>query len=86
MFESGSPATGLYDLRFELLDAPTNGTSLGVVTNLATDVSGGLFTIALDFGATVFGGSDRWLEIGAVTNGGGAFTTLSPRQPITSAP
>src|SRR5207249_8464707 len=28
----------------------------------------------------------RWLEVGVRTNGGGAFTTLSPRQRITAAP
>jgi len=30
-------------------------------------VSGGLFTFPLDFGAGVFDGSERWLEIGVAT-------------------
>jgi len=84
--DNGSPANGLYDLRFELYDAHTLGSSLGVVTNAATAITNGLFTVTLDFGSGVFDGSERWLEVGAVTNGGGAFSTLSPRQPITSTP
>jgi len=84
--DNGSPANGLYDLRLAIHDAPTNGVEVGVFTNAATVVADGLFTVTLDFGSSVFDGSDRWLEIGAVTNGGGAFSTLTPRQQITSTP
>ena len=52
----------------------------------ALDVSNGLFTVTLDFGSGIFTGADRWLEINVRTNGGGAFTTLSPRQRITTVP
>jgi hypothetical protein len=50
-------------------------------------VTNGLFTVTLDFGAGVFDGSDRWLDI-AVRPGASAsdFTSLVPRQPVTSAP
>ena len=34
----------------------------------------------------VFNGSNCWLELAARTNGDGAFTSLSPRQPILPAP
>ena len=84
--DNGSPATGLYDLSFELFDVPTNGGSLAAVTNEATEVTGGLFMVTLDFGGGIFDGGERWLEIGVTTNGGGAFRTLAPRQRITSAP
>ena len=87
LLENGSPAEGLYDLKFELFDAATNGLSRGAHTNLATQVSNGLFTVMLDFGSSVFSaGDDRWLEIGTATNGGNAFITLSPRHQITSVP
>ena len=57
------------------------------MTNDATVVSNGLFTVTLDFGSVPFDGSNRWLDIGVRTNGGGdSFATLNPRQPITSAP
>ena len=84
--EHGDPAQGLYDLRFDLLDSSTNGTSAGVATNLATAVSNGLFTVTLDFGHGVFDGTERWLEIGVRTNGPGDFTVLSPRTELTPTP
>lgn len=85
--EGGTPAAGLYDLRGTLHDAVSGGAPLiRPVTNSAVAVSNGLFTIALDFGAKVFNGQDRWLEISVRTNGGGAFTTLAPRQPMTPSP
>ena len=83
---TNGPANGLYDLTFTIYDLPTGSGSFGVQTNLATTVSNGLFTVALDFGAGVFTGPDRWLEIGARTNGPGGFATLSPRQKLTPTP
>ena len=58
----------------------------GGLTNVATPVTNGLFTVTLDFGSGVFDGNARWLDIGVRTNGGGAFTSLSPRQPILPTP
>ena len=84
---SGTPANGIYDLRFTIYDAVTNGSSLGVITNGSTSVSNGLFTVNLDFGSSPFTtGASRWLEIGVRTNGGGLFTTLSSRQQIAPTP
>ena len=80
------PANGTYHLRFALFDALTVGNQVGSpLTNAPVNVSNGLFTVALDFGAN-FTGAGRWLEIGVRTNGGGAFTSLIPRQPITATP
>lgn len=85
--DAGAPANGIYDLRFAIYDAVTNGVSLGAVTNLPTTVSNGLFTVQLDFGASVFNGADRWLEIGVRTNGSASpYQALVPRQPFTAAP
>src|SRR5262245_264255 len=85
--DNGSPATGIYDLRFTIYDAATNGNGLGAATNAPTAVSNGLFTVALDFGTNAFTGADRWLEIGVRTNGSvAAYTVLSQRQPFTSTP
>jgi hypothetical protein len=82
---SGVPANGSYDLRFTLYDASTNGDVMGALTNTATGVSDGLFLVTLDFGG-VFSGSNYWLEVAARTNGSGAFSVLSPRQPILPTP
>jgi hypothetical protein len=84
----GSPANGVYDLRFSIFDSASGGTLIaGPVTNATIGVSNGLFTTALDFGAGVFNGSGRWLEIGARTNGSAAaYATVSPRQQVTATP
>jgi hypothetical protein len=83
----GAPANGSFDLRFILYNAEAGGSQVGaILTNAATAISNGLFTVTLDFGAGVFTGADRWLEIGVRPSGGGAFTTLSPRQKLTATP
>jgi hypothetical protein len=80
------PAMGIYDLRFAIYDAATNGAQQGVLlTNSATAVSNGLFTVTLDFG-NQFPGAERWLEIAARTNGAGTFAVLSPRQRLAPTP
>ena len=84
----GGTANGSYDLTFKLFDALNGPSQVGTtVTNSATSLSNGLFTVALDFGEGMFTGSARWLEIGVRTNGSaGAYATLVPRQPLTPAP
>ncbi|MFM2294263.1 MAG: hypothetical protein RLZZ350_676 [Verrucomicrobiota bacterium] len=83
---SNAPASGSYDLQFALFNASSGGTQQGsMLTNAATSVSNGLFTVTLDFGSQ-FPGANRWLELAVRTNGGGAFTTLAPRQALTPTP
>ena len=86
--DNGSPASGVYDLRFAVYDSANSPGILiaGPVTNSATGVTNGLFTVTLDFGDGVFTGPARWLELDVRTNGGGPFTTLLPRQPLLSCP
>ena len=86
--ENGSAANGLYDLRFRL-SADALGNTL-ISSNAFFDdlpISNGLFTVTLDFGAALLDGSDRWLDI-AVRAGesAGAYTTLTPLQPLTAIP
>lgn len=85
--DGGSPANAIYDLRFAIYDASTNGNAISYpITNLATVVSGGLFTATLDFGP-IFSGTNYWLAIGVRTNGStGAFTLLWPRQALLPVP
>jgi hypothetical protein len=88
LLDGGQPANGEYDLQFALSDAPLEAGYIGPTLNAApVAVSNGLFTVALDFGAGVFDGSARWLEIGVRANGSSdPYTLLNPRQPITAAP
>ena len=81
-------ATGLYDLSFTIYDAASSGNAVGngAITNAATPVTNGLFTVTLDFGGGVFDGNARWLEIAVQPAGGTNFTTLTPRQALTATP
>lgn len=86
--DGGNPANGSYDVAFTLFDTNSSGSAIaGPLTNSAVAVSNGLFTTTLDFGAGVFTGNARWLEI-SVRSGmsPGAYTVLSPRQPLTPTP
>ena len=84
--DGANAASGIYDLRFAIYDAVSAGVQQGnTLTNTATLISNGLFTVTLDFGSQ-FTGANRWLEIGVRTNGGGVFNTLAPRQSLTPTP
>lgn len=88
--DGGTPATGTYDFRMRLFDAASGGNLVGspnTVYRDDVDVQGGRVTVSLDFGATAFGASKRWLEI-AVRPGAstGTYTVLAPRQEVTPAP
>ncbi|HEY3913050.1 MAG TPA: tail fiber domain-containing protein [Verrucomicrobiae bacterium] len=84
---AGASASGTYDLAFTLYNTSTAGSAIsGSVTNFNVAVSNGLFTATIDFGASPFTStSSCWLQI-AVSADGTNFTTLEPRQPLTSTP
>ena len=83
---SNAPANGIYDFRFRLFDAGSNVVS-APLTNSSVGVTNGSFIVTLNFGATIFDGSDRWLQIAVRASGDtNAYTALSPLQQITSAP
>lgn len=89
-------ASGLYEMRFRVYDAVTGGNQLPVGAPVTIDftvtggnavsVNNGVFTVSLDFGPNIFTGADRWLEIGVKKPAEPSFTTLNPRQPISSSP
>jgi hypothetical protein len=86
--EGGHPASGTYELRFDLCTNAVEGTNVTsplLRTNVA--VLNGLFATDLDFGAGIWDGTAYWLEIGVRTNGSTAsFTTLSPRCRLSAVP
>src|SRR5437879_12027884 len=85
--EGGSAANGNYDLQFAVFDSLSGGTQIGSTQTLNTvAVTGGVFSVTLDFGADSFTGANRFLEISARPSGGGSFTLLTPRQQVTSTP
>lgn len=81
------PADGAYDFQFSLYSVEDGGSPLGTLTLGDQAVTGGYFTVLLDFGAGMFDGSARWLAIGV--RGGaetGDYTPLDPRQALSAAP
>src|SRR5438552_5606888 len=90
MSDNGNPASGDYDMHFSVFDAAPTGTGnqIGSSVNVVpVTANNGLFTASLDFGGGIFTGPSRWLEIAVRPKGStAAYTTLTPRQPLTSAP
>jgi hypothetical protein len=86
--QGGLPLTNTADFQFSLWDALTTGTQIGTTQSASgVSIANGLFTVTLDFGAGVFPGDARWLEIAVRSPaGGGSYTTLSPRQELTATP
>ena len=85
---TGKPNPGKFNFEhyWVLYDSPTGGLRVaGPVTNVV-EVTDGVFTTFIDFGANVFDGRQYWLEIGLRTNTTAAFTTLLPRQPVRPTP
>lgn len=77
---------GVYDMQFGLYDDA--GTQIGTAQTIEdVQATNGIFNVLLDFGSAAFSGANRSLEIRVRrASETGAFTTLSPRQPITPAP
>ncbi|MCL4790359.1 MAG: hypothetical protein KJ070_26845, partial [Verrucomicrobia bacterium] len=84
--ENGAPVTGFYDLQFTPCTAAQGGTGFTSFFVNDVGVTNGLFTVQIGVNF-FFDGTPRWLQIsirpGEST---GAYTPLSPRQEITSAP
>jgi hypothetical protein len=80
-------AQNTYQMQFALFDAPAGGSQIGgTLTNSSVAVNQGVFTVGLDFGASVFTGADRFLQISVRRNGTETYTILSPREKIASSP
>lgn len=87
LVHNGVLADGIFDIQVNLLDDPDQNNSNILATEFVPEVavSEGRFTIMLNFGDVILGGS-YWLELQVRVAGTGAFSTLSPAQPITPAP
>ena len=84
--DNGSPADGSYDFQFGLFTSATGGSAVDTIEIDGESVSGGLVNASLDFTDAPFDGQALWIEVSVRASGSGAFTTLSPRQPIAAAP
>jgi len=80
-------AQNAYQMQFVLFDAPAGGNQIGgTIANPSVAVAQGIFTVQLDFGASVFTGADRFLQISVRRNASETYTILSPREKIASSP
>lgn len=88
--DTGNLANGLYDFQFKLYDSALNGNLVGSPDTVAVNdqqVTNGLFTVTLNFGASAFNGDARWLEVGVRPGASvAAYTALAPRQTIAAVP
>ena len=82
----GAPATGVFDFQFTLLDSLDADVGGGAAEMQDVTVTGGVFTVALDFGAA-FNGDKRFLQIEVSPDAPTvAYTTLSPNQELRATP
>jgi len=86
--DGGSPAGGQYDFQFRLFGGETEPAPLGSIEVGDVQVSAGVFSVQLDFGALPFAGAPGlFLEIGVRPGSQtSAYTILTPRQSITASP
>ncbi len=85
--DNGSPATGEYDIWFELLENESDNFPLADQVFENVEVDKGLFSVELDFGAGVFTGDDYFIRVlvrpGDSTD---TYTLLEPVQRINATP
>jgi hypothetical protein len=83
---AAQPTNGQYDFRFDLVDfanSPVGPTQFAS----GLQVTGGVFTVQLDFGSDPFtSGANRYLVIAVKRPADPAYVTLAPRQQLTSSP
>ncbi|MFO1507583.1 MAG: hypothetical protein U1F23_11035 [Lysobacterales bacterium] len=84
--DGGAPANGSYDLKFDLYTSASGGTAIDSIELDAQNVGAGLVNASLDFTDAPYDGQALWIEVSVRSAGGGAFTTLSPRQPLNATP
>jgi hypothetical protein len=82
-----SGANGPHDFELRLYGVESGGSVLGgPFTYTGVPVENGLFTLNVNVTTATLTNKTLYLEILVRASGGGAYTLLSPRQPLTAAP
>jgi len=88
--DSSLPASGIYDFQFILVGGSPLGQVGPTLVRPGTTVTNGVFTVQLDFSTgnnnPLVLGNGVLLRIGVKRPADAGFTTLTPDEPITSAP
>ena len=85
---AGALVNGPVDLRITLWDSDVAGGQVGAINNYqAVPITDGRFAVGLNFGATAFDGSNRWVQLEFRSPAGsGQYLTLNPRDKIMATP
>jgi len=84
--DGSGPVNATCNLRFTLWDAKVGGVQVGSMIQVeGILLEEGLFAVRPDFGATVFRGQARYLEVSASCPAGSPYATLE-RQELTGSP
>jgi hypothetical protein len=84
--KAGAPYEGTCTFEFKLFTTLGGATQLGSTQTIpGVAVSGGLFTVAIDFGDQ-FNGQENFLQTGVQCSGDVGFTALTPRTSLKPAP
>ena len=85
---AGALVNGPVDLRITLWDSDVSGGQVGAINNYqAVPITDGRFALGLNFGATAFDGSNRWVQLEFRSPAGsGQYLTLNPRDKIMATP
>jgi hypothetical protein len=84
----GAPVNASCSMTFWLYDSLNGDNAIGSPITTTVPISGGLFTVGLDFGASTdnFNGDARWLDIRVKCPADSVYVTLTPRQELRPAP
>jgi len=83
--KDGGLVTDICSMAFRLYDQATGDTQVGDALTHTVPITGGLFTVSLDFGSGAFTGDARWLGVSVKCTGDSDHVDLG-RQRLTPAP
>jgi len=87
LLDQGQPANQEYDITIQAFHQEFGGVVQKEAEFLDVTVTDGLFTIPqVDFGDSLFDGSEVWLELSVRVAGAGSYDVLQPRQRVSAAP
>lgn len=84
--DAGEPVNGTIDISFELFTSSTGGTPIESTLLTGVSVEDGLFSTLVEFDASLFDGTDRWLGIWIANPAGSALVPLAGRQRVSPTP
>ncbi len=82
---NSTPVTAECQLAFRLYDQASGGSQVGSAITSTVPITGGLFTVKLDFGSAAFAGDGRWIGIRVQCPGDSVYADMG-RHELTATP